>query len=89
METSDNAPVTTALGAAWRFGRDVPAMIRTGLTTNPIAVVAAIGAGGFLAGAIVGSRLGRAIALVCIGVGLDRFFTDPTFAPRSHTIPAP
>ncbi len=88
MDTSPTSARTTDQGAFLRISRRLPATLRGALKTRPIAFVAAVAAGSFVVGALVGARLTRAVALVGVGFGLSRLFGELAFAPRSPTIHA-
>jgi hypothetical protein len=71
------AETPLGLGELLRGCREVPAKLRAGLETNPVAVVGSIAAGGFVLGALFGSRLGRVVVTAAVGFGVNRFLEGP------------
>jgi hypothetical protein len=67
--TGSDAP---PLHKVWRFARAVPGVFQGALKTHPMAVVAGVGAGGFVLGALCGSRVGRMLVTTAVGYGLNR-----------------
>jgi hypothetical protein len=65
------------LGDAWRFIRDLPRVAQAGIKTNPVAVVAGVGATAFVLGALCGSKVGRVLVTTLAGYGLRRFIEGP------------
>jgi hypothetical protein len=59
--------------------------MREAMTARPGAVLLAVGGASFLAGAIVGSRLGRAILHAAIPVGLQ-YLVETELGPRLRTV---
>jgi hypothetical protein len=58
-----------------RLGRALPRKVRKEMSIRPEVVLVAVGGGAFLAGAILGSRLGRALLSAAIPIGLERLVT--------------
>jgi hypothetical protein len=54
------------------FVRALPGAFQGALNTHPMAVVAGVGAGGFVLGALCGSRVGRMLVTTAVGYGLNR-----------------
>jgi hypothetical protein len=65
------------LGELARGCKDLPAKLRERLEANPLAVVGSIAAGGFVLGALFGSRLGRVLVTATVGYGVKRFLEGP------------
>jgi hypothetical protein len=63
--------------AAWRFVRGIPRAAQTGLKTNPVAVIAGVGATAFVLGALCGSKVGRVLVTTLAGYGLRQFMEGP------------
>jgi hypothetical protein len=83
-------PRNRARGAAreleqlMRKGRGLPRKVRQAMTTQPEVVLAAVGGAFFLAGAMLGSRLGRALLSAAIPIGVERLLTGEV-GPRLMT----
>jgi hypothetical protein len=56
---------------ALRAGRELPRIVRHELRDRPVLVIASVSGVFFLAGAVLGSRLGRAVVVALIPVGLQ------------------
>jgi hypothetical protein len=65
------------LGDAWRFFRGLPHVAQARMKTNPVAVVAGVGATAFVLGALCGSKVGRVLVTSLAGYGLRRFIEGP------------
>jgi hypothetical protein len=60
------------LNEVWRFARALPGAFRGTLKTHPMAVMAGVGAGGFVLGVLCGSRVARMLVTTAVGYGLNR-----------------
>lgn len=65
--THAGATITRGLGS-------LPKRVRTQFRDNPASVVAAVGAGSFVLGALVASRVGRIALAAAIPLALERLF---------------
>jgi hypothetical protein len=65
------------LGDVWRLVQGLPRAAQAGIKTNPIAVVAGVGATAFVLGALCGSKVGRVLVSTLAGYGLRRFIEGP------------
>jgi hypothetical protein len=70
-------PEASTLGDVWEFVRRLPGTVQSGIRTNPVAVVAGVGATAFVVGALCGSRVGRVLMTSLAGYGLRRLIEGP------------
>jgi hypothetical protein len=63
-----------ALDRLAALGRDLPRWLQAQLKSNPLAVVATFGAGTFVLGALLGSKLGRVTLAAAIPYAVERVF---------------
>lgn len=66
--------VQTKLDRIIHLGRELPRRIEAQLARNPAGVIAAVGAGSFVLGALLGSKLGRLALAAAIPYAVERVF---------------
>jgi hypothetical protein len=64
-----------------RAGRSLPRKVKREMTLRPEVLLATVGGVSFLAGAVLGSRLGRALLAAAIPIGLERLVSSE-IAPK-------
>ena len=74
---SPAAETRLGLGELLRGCSEIPAKLRAQVEANPVAVVGSVAAGGFVLGALFGSRLGRIMVTAAVGYGVNRFLEGP------------
>ena len=57
-----------------RVGRELPRRIEAQMRSNPVAVIATVGAFAFTLGAVLGSRLGRVALAAALPLTIQRIF---------------
>lgn len=61
-----------SLGEVIKFGRGLPRKLQREMEADPSAVLATVGCASFIAGTILGSRLGRALLAAALPLGIQR-----------------
>jgi hypothetical protein len=69
------------LGDVVRMGRSLPRKVKREMTLRPEILLVTVGGVSFLAGAVLGSRLGRALLAAAIPIGLERLVSSEV-APK-------
>jgi hypothetical protein len=64
-----------------RAGRSLPRKVKREMALRPEVLLATVGGASFLAGAVLGSRLGRALLAAAIPIGLERLISSE-IAPK-------
>jgi hypothetical protein len=64
-----------------RAGRSLPRKVKREMALRPEVLLATVGGVSFLAGAVLGSRLGRALLAAAIPIGLERLVSSE-IAPK-------
>jgi hypothetical protein len=70
-----------SIGEVLEMGRGLPRKLHRNMDAHPVAILAAVGGASFLAGAVLGSRFGRALLLAAIPIALERLVASE-LAPR-------
>jgi hypothetical protein len=76
----DDSP-WNGLSEVVRAGRSLPRKVKREMALRPEILLITVGGASFLAGAVLGSRLGRALLAAAIPIGLERLVSSE-FAPK-------
>jgi hypothetical protein len=79
-----NRHAQASLGEVLEMVRGLPRRLHSNMDVHPVAVLAAVGGASFLAGAVLGSRFGRAVLFAAIPIALERLVASELARDPAH-----